>query len=88
MKFLLLLFMINASAPENLKSDYFIQFDTVRVDLAKVPCNKHSDFCHFHILPKGVLQQYQPKKIINTNIPKFIKIESAQDSYWFKIWNT
>lgn len=78
-----LLFSYSQVSTEIKNSEYFIEFDNVTVQLAKKQIG-NSD-CESHFIPRAALEQIQPKKIVNTNIPKFISMKFDGNNYWFKI---
>ena len=68
-------------------SDYWIQFDTVKIiNIPYQQCTKNAK-CYF-VDKKQIFEQYKATKILDTNIPKYIKFECNNERCWFKIYDT
>lgn len=67
------------------KDVHFIQFDTVRINIQKGNCPFFSTASKCYVLPYEVIEQFKPTKILDTDVPKFIKWQQGKTGYYFKV---
>lgn len=83
-----LLFSLGLISSEPKESEYYIQFDTVKLQLIK--SSENAMGCETHFFSNMDVLRFMPSKIDQTNIPKLMKINREEQAngktiYWFKI---